>query len=284
MPRVSALLTLACSAVLVLAGYAHQAVVVLAVALLQAALAFSWHDATALPGRRGGASVAVAAGVGASLAVFLDGEDGEVTPLLGAVGIGFVLALLHQLTRRDGRPDVVASLSGTVTLVALTVLPATWIAERESRGGAAVLACAATAAAVAVLATLLPRWPLLGGALGLAGGTAAGTGVAALEPVLASSGRWIAAVAAFVAVMAVAIARFATADAQPAGRTPPVPVGVAATRLSGAGDPTDPPHPPAPDQRGPVDRVRQAQMLVVATLPLILAGPAAYVLGRVLVG
>jgi hypothetical protein len=289
MHDVSALLTLACSAVLVLAGYAHESVVVLAVALLQVALAFSWHEANDLPGRRGGAYVASLAGVGASVAVFFDAEDGEVSPLLGAVGIGFVAALLHQLIRREGRPDVVASLSGTVTLIALVVLPATWVAERESRGGAAVIACAATAVAVAVLGTLLPRWPLLGGVLGLAGGTAAGAGAATLEPILGSSGRWIAAAAAFVAITAVAIARFAMADVLARGI--PLPVATAATSLTreplaappgeATGEPMEVAAIEPPD---PVDRTRQAQMLVTATLPLVLAGPAAYVLGRVLVG
>ncbi len=278
-----ALLTLACSAVLVLAGYAHQAVVALAVALLQITLAFSWHDANALPGRRGGALVAALAGIGADVAVLFDGEDGEVASLLGAVGIGFVAALLHQLTRRDGRPQVVASLSGSVTLVALVVLPATWVAERESRAGDGVLACAATAVAVAVLGTLLRRWPLLGGMLGLAGGIAAGMGVATLEPILDGSGKWIAAGAAFVAVTAVAIARFAIADAEQAVRRPevvpaaviPDPVGMV------PGDEPDTPQIAPPE---PIDHTRQAQLLVTATLPLMLAGPAAYVLGRVLVG
>jgi hypothetical protein len=287
MSGVSAVLTLACSAVLVLAGYAHEAVVVLAVALLQVTLAVSWHDATALPGRRGGALVAVAAGVGASLAVVFDRADGEVTPLLGAVGIGFVLALFHQLARRDGRPDVVASLSGTVTLVVLTALPATWVAERESRGGAAVLACAATAAAIAVLGTILPRWPLLGGALGVAAGTAGGIGVASLEPILHDSGPWIAAIAAFVAVIAVAIARFAVADAEVAavGRGDSRAVGSVATNLPGAVPDHRPELAAVPSSpAGPAERSRQAQLLVAATLPIMLAGPAAYVLGRVLVG
>jgi hypothetical protein len=282
MPDVSALLTLAFSAVLILAGYAHESVVALAIVLLQGALAFTWHDATALPGGRGGSFVAALSGAGASLAVLLDGNTGEVTPLLGAMGIGFVLAMLHQLARRDGRPEVVASLSGTVTLVALAVLPATWIAERESRGGVAVLACAATAAAVAVLGTLLPRWPLLGGLLGLVAGTAAGTTAAAFDPVLDSSGRWIAATAAFVAVMAVAIARYSTA-APANDRAYPVTVG--APDASEAPEAPDGPavdNPPTPAPA--LDRIRQAQMLVAATLPLILVGPAAYVLGRVLVG
>jgi hypothetical protein len=274
MRDVSALLTLAFSAVLVLAGYAHESVVALTVVLLQGALAFTWHDATAVPGRRGGAFVAMLAGAGASIAVLLDGATGEVTPLLGAVGIGFVLAMLHQLARRDGRPEVVASLSGTVTLVALAVLPATWIAERESRGGVAVLACAATAAAVAVLGTLLSRWPTLGGLLGIVAGTAAGAAAATFDPVLASSGRWIAATAAFVAVMAVTIARYSTAAAQAGDRARPVPVG-APEVPEVPGPPTPPPAP---------DRVRQAQVLVAAALPLVLVGPAAYVLGRVLVG
>ena len=97
---------------------------------------------------------------------------------LAAAG-GVVVAFLHQLLRRDGRPRLVESLSGEVMAVVLIVCAAALIGLPRTKGGAdAVLslaACAAAAFAVELvpLPERLMAVPLVVGSAA-AGGLAAG--------------------------------------------------------------------------------------------------------------
>ncbi|MDP9396485.1 MAG: hypothetical protein M3P96_01020, partial [Actinomycetota bacterium] len=171
-------------------------------------------------------------------ALLLTAPGGGIEPLAGLLGGAFVLALVGQLLRRDGRARVAASLTATVTATVLAVSGALWLGA-GALGAAGlpreVAAVTAAGLAVGVLPALLPLpWWLtvppgaLAGAL--AGGLAAGGPGGLLLGLVGGA----------------------------VGTT-----GLAATSYVES---------------------RSRRAAVAATLPVLLGGPVAYLLGRVLGG
>jgi hypothetical protein len=165
---------------------------------LQAVLVLTWHRSLGAPAAASGAVV------GAGLAAIVDVivATTEDAPSLGPVavvlGAGYLIAVVQQLVRQDGRHDLVDALAATVSLATVAALGAAWVVLIELDDGRAttvVLAGACAAAAVgrlapgvagAVLAPIaagVVAGGLIGmavdvGALGLALGLAAGVPVA----------------------------------------------------------------------------------------------------------
>jgi hypothetical protein len=232
----------ALAAALVVGAAAAPLVLLFAVLLVQGLVVGGWHRSLAVPGALGGGLVAAAACVAADLLVLAE-DDAErplesVPPVLGLAVLG---ALVHQLSRRDGRVSVNASMSATVTVAAFAGLACSYLAVEAGQGGAPLVAAAAVPAGlVAAGATVrsrlhAPRWAdtaIVGvGALGA-------LVVAALSDLDLSTGLAVGAGSAVAAWTATVL--------------------VARTRGQDPG--------------------------LAAALPLALAGPIAYVLGRLLIG
>ena len=169
----------------VLAGCASVGLLPLAVAVL-AVQVFLVLGALALldaPASGGAFLVATGATLAADAAVLLD--DGRVTGLAGAAGLGLVASLVHQLSR-PARSRVTESLADTLVVVVVSIAGACLLALHQVEGGQQVLLVSLTAAGAVLLAgrtgdRLAPRpmlaigstrgWPGL--LLGLGAGVAA---------------------------------------------------------------------------------------------------------------
>jgi hypothetical protein len=87
-----------------------------AVVLLQLALVAAWVVATGTRGLAGSVALGAAAAGGADLAMVLPARP-QLDALLAVLGLGFLAAVVHQMTRRAPRLYLVASLAGVVLLI-----------------------------------------------------------------------------------------------------------------------------------------------------------------------
>jgi hypothetical protein len=87
-----------------------------AVGVLQLALVAAWVVATGIRGFLGSLALGAAAAAGADAAMLLP-ERPELDWLLAVLGLGFLAAVVHQMTRRAPRSYLVASLAGVVLLL-----------------------------------------------------------------------------------------------------------------------------------------------------------------------
>jgi hypothetical protein len=137
-----------------------------AVLVLQLGLVLAWVLVTGIQGFAGSLAVGAAAAVAADLVLVLPGRP-ELGGLLTVFGVGFLAAVLQQMLRRP-RPDLVASLAGSVLLVlvvaALAVL--LLVGRSPSGSGRALVALLAIGAALVVghlVDLFLPRPQLADG-------------------------------------------------------------------------------------------------------------------------
>jgi hypothetical protein len=138
-----------------------------AVAVLQLALVAAWVVATGIRGSAGSIALGVAAAAGADLAMLLP-ERPELDWLLAVLGIGFLAAVVHQMSRRAPRLYLVASLAGVALLLcsvsALAVLlDLGRIEDGEEAFGTALLAVGAALLVGHLVDLVLPRPQLAAG-------------------------------------------------------------------------------------------------------------------------
>jgi hypothetical protein len=211
-----------------------------------------------VPAANGAAWLAFLVGIGATGWTAWAGLPG-LSPVAMVLGPALVVAIVIQLFRRDGRPQLTASLTLTVAACVLTVLPVAWIGLRYADGGSHAVALGLLGAGIAVLADALGVPAMLRRLLAVlvAAAVAAGLvmrfeGFSAVPPVSAV------AVAAFGAVMA--IVALAVVD-----------VMAAESRR----------------RQGDFAATRTGDVAVVTPLriamPIVVAAPVVYVLGRILV-
>lgn len=211
--------------------------------VLQLLTAAGWFRLHGMWPARQGIAIGVLAGIAADVAV-LAGGGHAVRVLPGVLAGVLALALVQQLVRRDGRPELLPALTVTASAGLLTALDVLYVVAADLDGpgvrdGAAVVVAVA-AVAVAVLAAALPVPGVAGHVLGLA--LAAGVGVVVSSAVgLGNSGVVLGAGAGLLGLM---------------GR-----------RTAGYDHPS-----------------RFVHMTAGVALPLALAAPAAYLLGRVAIG
>jgi CDP-diglyceride synthetase len=259
---VPGLLTTMTAAALAAAAFGGRPALALVLLPVQIAVVVAWLAVLDVEGAVGGMVVGIGAAVVADV-LALDGVYG-LRRLAGAVGVSLLVALVHQLVRRDGRPGLTASLTATVSVAALVVGASVLVALRTGEAGTdAVETSLAALAAATVVARVVdalihgpaiaasPRrgWPgfvagiaagvLCGGVVGSARGL--GTGDAA---VLAGS----------VAVIALAFEL--------------------GTDLARSAIP----------RRQTTLRARSGLVPLSVFLPVCAIGPAAYVAGRILLG
>lgn len=228
---------------------------------VQVVIALAWLAAIDARGSLGAFAIAVAAAATMD-GVVGAGSDADIGKAAPVVGIAFVVSLLYQLSRRP-RPGVALSLAGTTSAVAFALCGASYVALRVNTDGrhavAAALLGAGIALAVARCADLVVATPSVfphsrRGAIGVGSGIAASVAIGAAYGSSTSSlgvnvGIRLAVIAAVLALIADIAVDAVLAQAPP------------------------------PDER----RLSALTPLGVL-LPVILAGPAAYVAGRILLG
>jgi len=237
-----AVAALALGAALVLGAATGLAVLAAAVLLAQGLVIVDWHRTLGAPGARGGIVVGAVAAVGSDALVLADVGERPLAAVPGVLAAAVVGALVHQLARRDGRDRLTASLTATVSLVALAALGSTFLAVGAAQDG---LALVCTAAAVAALVV---------------------AGVTARQRFGAPRRADIGVVAGAVAVVAAVVVALDGLAVTPAVAV----AGAAGTVAWVAGV--------------LVARSAAPHIGPAAALPVVLGGPVAYVLGRLLIG
>jgi len=190
----------ALASLLTISAFAGAVIVAVAIALAAGVIAWGWAGLLGLPSPRGTAFVLVvgsAAAIGTALATTTE-------PLLAgmpaALAGSMIVAFLHQLARRDGRPRLVESVASTIMAIAVVVSGASFVVlprTGQGRWVVAVAVCAVAASAVTDLAGvwsrlrswLLPLAMLAGGAVAIVVGVRFGSlgwGPSALLGVLAA--------------------------------------------------------------------------------------------------
>lgn len=206
-----------------------------AVLVLQLGLVLTWVVVTGIQGFAGALTVGVATAVAADLVLVLP-ERPELGDLLVVLGVGFLAAVVQQMFRTSRR-DLVASLSGSVLLLAaVAALAALLLLGRTPEGhGRALVAILAAGVALVVghlVDLVLPR-PVLAagvprGLIGLLLSVAAGAVVAFLGRDVGGSAGAVpalvlgAALAGVTAMMALA-ASYVVVEATSAGGDDPTP-------------------------------------------------------------
>ena len=121
-------------AALLAGSYIGHAGLLVAAAVVQTALVFSWVLGTALPGRIGAIILGVLAAAGADAAVSR-WHDSGFGPVLGLLGLAVPAMFIHQLTRGVVRIRVLESMSDiTVLLVAVVSVAGLLLLRRQGDG------------------------------------------------------------------------------------------------------------------------------------------------------
>jgi hypothetical protein len=173
-----------------------------AVLLAVLALAAGWPALLGLPTPRGTTAVVALGGALSAVAVGATDSEPRLVWLAPALAGGVVGEFAHQLARRDARPRMVESVSGTIAGLVVLASLATVLALPGTPAGAdgvATWAAAVTVAVVVQALTLPGRWLLaLGVVLGALVGALLG-GLLHDDTVVA--GLVVGAISAAVAVM-----------------------------------------------------------------------------------
>ncbi|WP_165865554.1 hypothetical protein [Vallicoccus soli] len=162
--------------VALLAAAAGDLLLAFALAAVQGVLLTGWHRVCGAGGAAGGALVALAAALGADglVAAVADGRLAPratpAEPVLWVLGPAVLVAFLAQLARRDGRPDVVRSVTATLAAAVVAVLGALALGAVQVPEGAAALASGLLGAVVGLAVAAVP----------VPGGAPAGAGLAAV--------------------------------------------------------------------------------------------------------
>lgn len=171
--------TIALSALVALTGYAHPLLVSLAVGLAGLVLAWGWPVLLGLPSRFGTSVVLVIGTVACTAASGLATDEPFLRWVPAALAVSLIVAFLHQLLRRDGRPRLTESVAASGAGLAIIASGVSYIPLPQTRGGSQTLAVAMAALAFAALADLavptsrlrawaLPLAMVVGGVAGLA--------------------------------------------------------------------------------------------------------------------
>lgn len=187
-------LALVAAAVLAVAGYAGTPVLAGAAGLIVLALAIGWGDLLRLPHRPGTTTLVLVLGViglvAGAVAVSPGVDvDQPLSVFAGVMAIAVLSTFAHELARRDGRHNLVESVTGTLAGQFVAVLAAGWIlvGDTEAASAAVVVAAAGTAASRLVLtlpmAASMLTW--VGVGAGLAASVVASFVVGEVSPVTA---------------------------------------------------------------------------------------------------
>lgn len=164
---------------------------VVAVGALQAGLVLTWSAALGFRGYVGSLLIGAGAGAAADVVALRMGDlgladggvDDRLGPLAAVLAVAFLLAFVHQLTRRPPRVALTESLAGVTLLSAVVVAPSAYLVLAQLSAGPTLLhSCAAALGAALVvghLVDMLLPYPRIvdgvpRGLLGFLAGTGAG--------------------------------------------------------------------------------------------------------------
>jgi len=164
----------ALAGLLTVTAFAGPAMVALAVALSAGIIAWGWAGLLGLPSPRGTTAVLALGSAGAVGTALATRTDPFLAWMPAALAGSMIVAFLHQLARRDGRPRLVESVASTITAIAIVVSGASLVVLPRLDHGAWVVAIASSAIAVSavtdlaggsrrLIAWLLPLAMLAGG-------------------------------------------------------------------------------------------------------------------------
>jgi len=177
-----AVVTAALAALVAVAGYVGGIYVAGAAGLLALVFAIGWPSLAGLPFRPGSTVVVALGGLGAVAVVHYAVDEPYLRDLPVVLAGAIVLAFINELLRRDGRPRLVESVSGTVAGTAVAVAVTGWVASGRAAGGESLVVTGATALAVGSAVVALTLAPLLGAVVTTLAATAAGALAGALLP------------------------------------------------------------------------------------------------------
>lgn len=151
-------------------------IVILAVLLVVAVgLALGWPRLVGLPSRLGSALVIALSAVIALGTVLL---TGTLVPLTAVLGFSVVAAFIHEMVRRDGRPRLVESVTGTVTGAVAAVSVSGWLLVSGGEPPAVLVTATGAALTAAALAALVPLGKRYTGPMAVSFAVLAGLAVA----------------------------------------------------------------------------------------------------------
>jgi hypothetical protein len=133
-----------------LPGALGETGLLVAVAVLQLGLVVAWVVATGIRGLRGSLALGLAAAAGADAALLLP-DRARLDQLVVVLGLAFLAAVAHQMTRPTPRLYLVASLAGVLLLVCCVCSLSVLLMIGRAEGGTGV----AVTAALVVGATLV---------------------------------------------------------------------------------------------------------------------------------
>lgn len=263
----------------VLGSLIGQEGLLLPVLAAQVLLAIGLFAVLDVPGAAIGVPLVVVAALVGDVAMLSDASDPSLAPLAGVLGPALAVALAAQLARKDGRGQVTASLTATLTALTCALLGAALLAARATVHGQTVtiVTILAAGAAIAVLTAPLP--PTLADLTAVPAAVVAGT----LAGEVAGDVRiWhnltLALAAGTLAVAGRRAAAYLAYDREAAKRAEP------STARSGAGGGRAAARAARRAAAREARRSGEAVLVVGSTLPILLAAPTSYILGRLLVG
>ena len=153
--------TMAFAALVGLTAYASPGFVAVSVALAGLVLAWGWPQLLSLPSPRGTSTVLAVGTVLMTAAVLLTDEAPYLQWMPAAMAVSVIVAFLHQLMRRDGRPRLAESVSASVTGLAVISAGIALAPIPEVLHGDHALAAAMAGLGLGVLADPLIKVPRL---------------------------------------------------------------------------------------------------------------------------
>ncbi|HEV6952941.1 MAG TPA: hypothetical protein VKY86_06770 [Promicromonospora sp.] len=188
-----AVTTAALAAAVAAASYVQPRPLPLAAAAvaLVVLVALGWPSLLRLPAPGSTRLVVALCGIGGAAVVYLTPGEPVLRHLPVVLAGAVVLAFVAQMLRRDGRPQLTESVSGTVAGVVAALGAAGWVAAARSDAGAALVVTSAVALAVAAAVSALPLrgWVALG--VSAVAAVLVGGGAATLLPNIDTvSGLW----------------------------------------------------------------------------------------------
>lgn len=153
---VSGLVSVAATALLALAAHAGGPVLAAAIALLVVGVAVGWSRLGTMPDAAGTTVAVVLTGLaGAVLALVSADRQRPLLPFAALIALACLVAFAHELRRRDGRPKLVESVTGTLAGQLVAVLAAGWLLLRQTPLGTNGVVVAAAAVAMTRLVSVV---------------------------------------------------------------------------------------------------------------------------------
>lgn len=172
--------------ILALASYFSLAALVGVVFVLVMAVAVGWPWLIALPTPRTSSVVLALCGFGSVTAVMIMDVEPLLKWLPAALGGAVIIAFVHQLLRRDGRPRLVEAVAGMVAGMLVLASAAGWVAAARTAGAESLVVASAVGLAAASAAAAAPVRGWFGAVLTLIAGSLAGGAVGMAMPIISA--------------------------------------------------------------------------------------------------